>query len=90
LSVDSLTKRVTVGSYGSFSRGKKGRGEEGEGEETEEEGGSETALSRVPPPPGEVEYVRVQRGPATRWVDLRGASGGSVAKYVAPAIIATT
>ena len=37
------------------------------------------------PPPREVEYVRVQRGPATRWVDLKGgAAGGGTAKYVAP------
>ena len=40
----------------------------------------EGIASRVPSPPWEVEYVRVQRGPATRWVDLKG--GGTV-KYVA-------
>jgi hypothetical protein len=44
----------------------------------------EAPLSHVPPPPREVEYVRVQRGPATRWVDLKGgAAGGGMAKYVA-------
>ena len=37
------------------------------------------------PSPREVEYVRVQRGPATCWVDLKdGAAGGGTAKYVAP------
>ncbi|KAH9163324.1 hypothetical protein EDB89DRAFT_2078960 [Lactarius sanguifluus] len=37
---------------------------------------------RVPPPPREVEYIRVPRGPATRWVVSRDGEGG--AKYVAP------
>ncbi|KAH9052589.1 hypothetical protein EDB87DRAFT_426126 [Lactarius vividus] len=37
---------------------------------------------RVPPPPREVQYIRVPRGPATRWVVLRDGEGG--AKYVAP------
>lgn len=70
LSVDSRMKRIMVESY---SR----PGLENEEAEEEEEDG---IASRVPPPPWEVEYVRVQRGPATRWVDLKG--GGTV-KYVA-------
>ncbi|KAI9433501.1 hypothetical protein H4582DRAFT_2060913 [Lactarius indigo] len=36
----------------------------------------------VPPPPREVQYIRVPRGPATRWAVLRDGEGG--AKYVAP------
>ena len=79
LSVDSRTKRVRVESYGGFSRGT-GHGD-GDDEEHAEEDGEDAPLSRVPPPPKEVEYVRVQRGPATRWVDLKG---GGAAKYVAP------
>jgi hypothetical protein len=83
LSVHPRTKRVVVGSYTAFCRQTAGRGEDEEGEEerdVEEEG------SCVPPPPREVEYVRVQRGPATRWIDLKGgAGGGATAKYVAPA-----
>jgi hypothetical protein len=83
LSVDPRTKRVSVESYGGFSRRGVGHGEEGEDEGEEEE--RDAALSRVLPPPREVEYVRVQRGPATRWVDLKGGAGGTaVAKYVAP------
>jgi hypothetical protein len=35
----------------------------------------------VPPPGRELECVRVQRGPATRWVDLKGRDG--TVKYVA-------
>ena len=66
LLVDSCMRRVMVESY---SR-------PGLLESEAEEG----IASRVPSPPWEVEYVRVQRGPATRWVDLKG--GGTV-KYVA-------
>jgi len=71
LLVDSRTKRVKVESY---SRS---------GLESEEEDGAEEGMDdeRVPPPPREVECVRVQRGPATRWVDLKG--HGTV-KYVTP------
>jgi hypothetical protein len=76
LSVDSRTKRIRVESYSGASRS----GLESEEEEAEAgvEGAS-TPAQRVPPPPWEVEYVRVQRGPATRWVDLKG--GGTV-RYV--------
>ena len=84
LSVDSRTKRVVVGSYTGFisKRTAVGDGEREEGEEERDE--EEEEGSRVPPPPREVEYVRVQRGPATRWVDLKGGAGGGVtAKYVA-------
>jgi hypothetical protein len=71
LSVDSKTKSVRVKSYSGISR---------PGLESEEEEEAEAGIEpRVPPPPLEVEYVRVQRGPATRWVDLKG--GGTV-KYV--------
>jgi len=80
LSVDSRTKRVRVESYGGLSRAT-GHGDGSEEEEAEGDG-VDVPLSRVPPPPREVEYVRVQRGPATRWVDLKG--GGGAAKYVAP------
>jgi len=73
LSVDSRTKRIRVQSYSGVSSS----GLESEEEGTEAEDGIEPC---VPPPPLEVEYVRVQRGPATRWVDLKG--GGTV-KYVA-------
>jgi len=80
LSVDSRTKRVRVESYGGFS-GATGHGD-GSEEEQAEGDGVDAPLSRVPPPPREVEYVRVQRGPATRWVDLKG--GGGAATYIAP------
>lgn len=81
LSVDPRTKRVVVGSYTGFSRRTAGHGEDEEGEEERDVQEGE----RVPPQPREVEYVRVQRGPATRWIDLKGgASGGATAKYVAP------
>jgi hypothetical protein len=74
-----------VKSYVRLSR----RAGHGEDERMEQEGAApeegEAPLSRVLPPPWEVEYVRVQRGPATRWVDLKGgAAGGGTAKYVAP------
>ena len=80
LSLDPRTKRVKVESYGGPS---KATGH-GDGDEEEQAEGDEVdaPLSRVPPQPREVEYVRVRRGPATRWVDLKG-SGGA-AKYVAP------
>ena len=86
LTVDSRTKRVTVGSYVGFSRSRGGLGGEGEEEREVEEDWVDAALSRVLPPPREIEYVRVQRGPATRWVDLKGGetSAGAAAKYVAP------
>lgn len=71
LLVDSRMSRVMVESYS--------RPGLVESEEEAEEEGEDTA-SRVPPPSWEVEYVRVQRGPATRWVDLKG---GGTAKYVA-------
>jgi hypothetical protein len=87
LSTDPRTNRVMVKSFVRSSR-RAGHGEdelmEQEGA-APEEGDSEASLSRVLPPPREVEYVRVQRGPATRWVDLKGgAAGGGTAKYVAP------
>ncbi|KAI9448776.1 hypothetical protein BJY52DRAFT_303820 [Lactarius psammicola] len=37
---------------------------------------------RVPPPSREVQYIRVPRGPATRWTVSKGGEGG--AKYVGP------
>jgi hypothetical protein len=73
LLVDSRTKRVRVESYSRSG-----------GLESEEEDVAEVEAGideRVPPPAREVECVRVQRGPATRWVDLKG--DGTV-KYVAP------
>jgi hypothetical protein len=71
LSVDSHTKCIRVETYLGVSRS---------GEEEDAEDADAGIDPRVRPPPLEVEYVRVQRGPATRWVDLRG--GGTV-KYVA-------
>jgi len=72
LLVDSRKKHVKVESY---SRS---------GEEEEEDvagiDGTLSTLQHVPPPPREIEYVDVQCGPATRWVDLKG---GGAAKYVA-------
>ena len=79
LSIDPRTKRVRVESYGGLSRGT-GYGD-GDEEDQAEGDGFDATVSNVPPPPREVEYVRVQRGPATRWVDLKG--GGGAAKYVA-------
>ena len=78
LSTDPRTNRVTVMSYVRLSR----RAEHGEDELMEQEGAAEEGeapLSRVLPPPREVEYVRVpvQRGPATRWVDLKGGAAGA-------------
>jgi hypothetical protein len=69
LLVDSRMSRVMVESYSRPGL-----------VESEEEAEGEDIASRVPPPSWEVEYVRVQRGPATRWVDLKG---GGTAKYVA-------
>jgi len=74
LLVDSRTKRVKVESY-SRSGGL-------ESEDLEEDVAEEDIDERVPPPAREVECVRVQRGPATRWVDLKGGDG--TVKYVAP------
>jgi hypothetical protein len=59
-------------------------GKERPGEEGEEDVGVDGLLPRVPPPPREVEYVRVQRGSATRWADLKGDRAAGGAKYVAP------
>jgi len=74
LLVDSRTKRVKVESYSRSG-----------GLESEEEDVAEAEAGiddeRVPPPAREVECVRVQRGPATRWVDLKGGDG--TVKYVA-------
>lgn len=75
LRVDSRTKRIRVESYG-VSRSGLGSEEEAEADVD----GTLTPAPRVPPPSWEVEYVRVQRGPATRWVDLKG---DVTAKYVA-------
>jgi hypothetical protein len=75
LLVDSRTKRVKVEAY-SRSGGLESEGQEEDVAEVE--AGID---ERVPPPAREVEFVRVQRGPATRWVDLKG--DGTV-KHVAP------
>ena len=72
LLVDPRMRRVMVESY---SRPDLLESEEAEAEEAEE-----STASRVPSPSWEDEYVRVQRGLITRWVDLKG--GGTV-KYVA-------
>jgi hypothetical protein len=71
--VDSRTKRVKVKSY---SR----PGLESEEEDVGEAEAEASIDERVPPPAREVESVCVRRGPATRWVDLKG--DGTV-KYVA-------
>lgn len=76
LLVDSRTKRVKVESY---SRSGGLESEEEELGEAEAEAGID---ERVLPPAREVEYAHVQRGPATRWVDLKGGDG--TVKYVAP------
>ena len=75
LLVDSRTKRVKVESY---SRSGGLESEEQEEDVAEGEAGIDEC---VPPPAREVEFVRVQRGPATRWVDLKGSDG--TVKYVA-------
>ena len=50
--------------------------------EDQEEGMAKAGIDeRVPPLLREVEFVRAQRGPATRWVDLKG--GDRTVKYVA-------
>ncbi|KAI9507233.1 hypothetical protein F5148DRAFT_1368574 [Russula earlei] len=74
LPVDSRTGRVKVDSYPSFLTSSAMLLLPGHGSESEEEAAAVfyAPSSRVPPPPREVEYVRVRRGPATRWVDLRG------------------
>jgi hypothetical protein len=76
LLVDSRTKRVKVESY------LRSGGLESEEEELGEAEAEAGIDERVLPPAREVEYVRVQRGPATRWVDLKGGDG--TVKYVAP------
>ena len=50
-----------------------------------EEGGVGSSLSYMPPRLWKVEYMRVQRGLATGYVDLNGdgANGGAVVWYVA-------
>ncbi|KAI0282421.1 hypothetical protein BC826DRAFT_1110801 [Russula brevipes] len=84
LSVDADTKRVKVESY-SVRVGHGLEGEEEEEEDEEEEGGVEGGvLSCVRAPPRDVQYVRARRGPATRWVDLKGAAAGGGATYVVP------
>lgn len=76
LSVDAQTKRVrVVESYRAPGAG-------GAVAEEEEEGDGVVA-PRVPPPEREVQYIRVPRGPATRWAVSRDGEG-SAAKYVAP------
>jgi Putative zinc finger motif, C2HC5-type len=72
--VKTITTTRMLGSAGS---GRGTLGEEGEEEEV-----SDGLLPRVPPPPREVEYVRVQRGSATRWADLKGDGAAGGAKYV--------
>ena len=64
LLVDSRTKRVKVEAY-SRSGGL-------ESEDQEEDVAEAGLDGRVPPPAREVEFVRVQRRPATRWVDFEG------------------
>jgi len=93
LSVDARTGRVKVDSYSSFSRETVRRharhdigiglseGADGEVDGVAGVGDGDGSMSRVPPPSRDVEYVRVQRGPATRWVDLKGEG---TAKYVVP------
>jgi len=77
LSVNAQTKRVRVESYRAREQvvvpvvvG---------AEEVREDGGG----GRVAPPSREVQYLRVPRGPATRWAVSMGGEGGA-AKYVAP------
>ena len=79
LSVDSRTKRIRVESYSGVSRPGLESEEEAEADATGIDG-KPTPAQHVPSPPWEIEFVRVQRGPATRWVDLKG---GGTAKYVA-------
>jgi len=74
LSVDSRTKRVRV--VESFRATEEEGGADGDGEVLDGAGAG------VPPPPREVQYLRVPRGPATRWAVSKDGEGG--AKYVAP------
>jgi Putative zinc finger motif, C2HC5-type len=77
LSVDARTKRVKLESYSATKVVGSVPVEGNLGEEGEEE-------SRVVAPPREVEYVRVRRGSATRWTDLKdGGTAAGGAKYVA-------
>ena len=77
LSVDAQTKRVRVveshRAPGAGSAVVEEVGEDGDG----------VVAPRVPPPEREVQYIRVPRGPATRWAVSRDGEGGA-AKYVAP------
>jgi hypothetical protein len=76
LLVNSRTKRVKVESYS------RPGGLESEEEDVGDADADAGIDERVPPPAREVEYVRVRRGLATRWVDLKGNDG--TVKYVAP------
>jgi hypothetical protein len=76
LSFDGKTKRVRVEAY----RGTSARADgdvEGGGD------GADDGMGRVLPPESlrEVQYLRVPRGPATRWAVSKDGQGG--AKYVA-------
>jgi hypothetical protein len=72
LSFDEKTKRVKVEAYRVTSAPADVEGD-----------GVEDGMGRVPPPESlrEVQYLRVPRGPATRWTVSRDGQGG--AKYVA-------
>lgn len=72
LSFDEKTKRVKVEAYRVTSARADVEGD-----------GVEDGMGRVPPPESlrEVQYLRVPRGPATRWTVSRDGQGG--AKYVA-------
>ena len=85
ISVDARTKRVKVESHSTPTPTRLPLGARGTlGEEGEEVGIDGLLAPRVLPPPREVEYVRVQRGSATRWADLKGDGVASGARYVAP------
>ena len=79
LSFDAQTKRVKVEAYRVMGAREEGVVDVVGGGDAVDDGGM--AL-RVPPPPGEVQYLRVPRGPATRWAVSMDGQGG--AKYVAP------
>ncbi|KAI0251732.1 hypothetical protein BJV78DRAFT_1374762 [Lactifluus subvellereus] len=83
LTVDARTKRIKVESYSAPTPTPTRLLSGGRGTLEEEEEAVDV-LPRVPPPPREVEYVRVQRGSATRWADLKGDGAAGGAKYVAP------